>query len=91
MSTELRLREKLRKIEALFARAGTAGEQSAAEAALEAAPILTRPPTVFGLLGDLLLLRYGHAFNQISNLDCRLLKGRKAKPRFETHSFSTPR
>src|ERR1700722_2949930 len=35
MSTESRLREKLRKIEALFAGAGTAGERLAAEAALE--------------------------------------------------------
>ena len=32
---ELQLREKLRKIEALFAGAGTAGERLAAEAALE--------------------------------------------------------
>jgi hypothetical protein len=35
MSTESQLREKLRKIEALFAGAGTAGERVAAEAALE--------------------------------------------------------
>ena len=35
MSTQSRLREKLRKIEALFAGAGTAGERLAAEAALE--------------------------------------------------------
>jgi hypothetical protein len=35
MSIELQLREKLRKIEALFAGAGTAGERLAAEAALE--------------------------------------------------------
>src|SRR6202047_1784482 len=35
MSTEPQLREKLRKIEALFAGAGTAGERLAAEAALE--------------------------------------------------------
>jgi hypothetical protein len=35
MSGELRLREKLRKIEALFAGAGTAGERDAAEAALQ--------------------------------------------------------
>src|SRR5258708_40091377 len=35
MSTESQLREKLRKIEALFAGAGTAGERIAAEAALE--------------------------------------------------------
>jgi hypothetical protein len=35
MSSEARLREKLRKIEALFAGAGTAGERMAAEAALE--------------------------------------------------------
>ena len=35
MSTESQLREKLRKIEALFAGAGTAGERLAAEAALE--------------------------------------------------------
>src|SRR6202040_577946 len=35
MSTESHLREKLRKIEALFAGAGTAGERLAAEAALE--------------------------------------------------------
>jgi hypothetical protein len=34
MSTQSRLREKLRKIEALFAGAGTAGERLAAEAAL---------------------------------------------------------
>jgi hypothetical protein len=34
MSTESQLREKLRKIEALFAGAGTAGERLAAEAAL---------------------------------------------------------
>src|SRR5260370_19505991 len=34
MSTESRLREKLRKIETLFAGAGTAGERLAAEAAL---------------------------------------------------------
>jgi tRNA nucleotidyltransferase (CCA-adding enzyme) len=34
MAIEARLREKLRKIEALFAEAGTAGEQQAAEAAL---------------------------------------------------------
>lgn len=34
MPIEARLREKLRKIEALFAEAGTAGEQQAAEAAL---------------------------------------------------------
>jgi hypothetical protein len=34
MSGELHLREKLRKIEALFAGAGTAGERDAAEAAL---------------------------------------------------------
>lgn len=34
MSTESQLREKLRKIEALFASAGTAGERLAAEAAL---------------------------------------------------------
>ena len=33
MSTESQLREKLRKIEALFAGAGTAGERLAAEAA----------------------------------------------------------
>ena len=36
MSTESQLREKLRKIEALFAGAGTTGERLAAEAALEA-------------------------------------------------------
>ena len=36
MSTESQLREKLRKIEALFAGAGTAGERLAAEAALDA-------------------------------------------------------
>ena len=35
MSTEFQLREKLRKIEALFAGAGTTGERLAAEAALE--------------------------------------------------------
>jgi hypothetical protein len=35
MSDESQLREKLRKIEALFAGAGTAGERLAAEAALE--------------------------------------------------------
>ena len=35
MSTESQLREKLRKIEALFAGAGTTGERVAAEAALE--------------------------------------------------------
>ena len=35
MSTESQLREKLRKIEALFAGAGTSGERMAAEAALE--------------------------------------------------------
>jgi len=35
MSGEARLREKLRKIEALFAGAGTAGERLAAEAALQ--------------------------------------------------------
>jgi hypothetical protein len=35
MSAEAQLREKLRKIEALFAGAGTAGERGAAEAALE--------------------------------------------------------
>src|ERR1700690_3104788 len=35
ISTESQLREKLRKIEALFAGAGTAGERLAAEAALE--------------------------------------------------------
>src|SRR5947208_16016432 len=35
MSTEAQLREKLRKIEALFAGAGTTGERLAAEAALE--------------------------------------------------------
>src|ERR1035437_1105240 len=35
MSTESQLRAKLRKIEALFAGAGTAGERLAAEAALE--------------------------------------------------------
>ena len=35
MSIETQLREKLRKIEALFAGAGTAGERLAAEAALE--------------------------------------------------------
>ena len=35
MSTESQLREKLRKIEAVFAGAGTAGERLAAEAALE--------------------------------------------------------
>ncbi len=35
MSDEFQLREKLRKIEALFAGAGTAGERSAAEAARE--------------------------------------------------------
>lgn len=35
MSLEAQLREKLRKIEALFAGAGTAGERLAAEAALE--------------------------------------------------------
>jgi hypothetical protein len=35
MSTESQLREKLRKIEALFAEAGTSGERLAAEAALE--------------------------------------------------------
>ena len=34
MSTESQLRDKLRKIEALFAGAGTAGERVAAEAAL---------------------------------------------------------
>ncbi len=34
MSAEQKLRETLRKIEALFAGAGTAGERSAAEAAL---------------------------------------------------------
>ena len=35
MSIESQLREKLRKIEALFAAASTAGERLAAEAALE--------------------------------------------------------
>ena len=35
MAIEARLREKLRKIEALFAEAATAGEQQAAEAALQ--------------------------------------------------------
>jgi hypothetical protein len=35
LSDEAALREKLRKIEALFAGAGTAGERNAAEAALE--------------------------------------------------------
>jgi hypothetical protein len=35
MSTESQLRDKLRKIEALFAGAGTSGERLAAEAALE--------------------------------------------------------
>lgn len=35
MTVEAHLREKLRKIEALFAGAGTAGERHAAEAALE--------------------------------------------------------
>lgn len=35
MAEDARLREKLRKIEALFAGAGTAGERIAAEAALE--------------------------------------------------------
>jgi len=35
MTDDARLREKLRKIEALFAGAGTAGERLAAEAALE--------------------------------------------------------
>src|SRR5271155_957251 len=35
MSTESQLREKLRKIEALFSGAGTTGERLAAEAALE--------------------------------------------------------
>ncbi len=35
MSSEAQLREKLRKIEALFARAGTPGERIAAGAALE--------------------------------------------------------
>ena len=35
MSTQSQLREKLRKIEALFAGAGTTGERLAAEAALE--------------------------------------------------------
>ena len=35
VTNEARLREKLQKIEALFAGAGTTGEQSAAEAALE--------------------------------------------------------
>jgi hypothetical protein len=35
MSSESQLREKLRKIEALFAGAGTSGERLAAEAALE--------------------------------------------------------
>jgi hypothetical protein len=35
MSTESQLREKLRKIEALFAGAGTTGERLAAEAVLE--------------------------------------------------------
>ena len=35
MTDEAQLREKLRKIEALFAGAGTAGEKNAAEAALE--------------------------------------------------------
>jgi len=35
MSSESLLREKLRKIEALFAGAGTAGERSAAQAALQ--------------------------------------------------------
>ena len=35
MSTESQFREKLRKIEALFAGAGTTGERLAAEAALE--------------------------------------------------------
>jgi hypothetical protein len=35
MASESQLREKLRKIEALFAGAGTAGERLAAEAALE--------------------------------------------------------
>ena len=37
MSIESQLREKLRKIEALFAGAGTEGERLAAEAALERA------------------------------------------------------
>ena len=37
MSGEAELRERLRKIEALFAGAGTVGEKLAAEAALEAA------------------------------------------------------
>lgn len=35
MTVEAQLREKLRKIEALFAGAGTAGERHPAEAALE--------------------------------------------------------
>lgn len=35
MAIEAQLREKLRKIETLFAEAGTAGEQQAAEAALQ--------------------------------------------------------
>ena len=35
MTTESQMREKLRKIEALFAGAGTAGERDAAEAALD--------------------------------------------------------
>src|SRR5258707_14685200 len=38
MSTESQLREQLRKIEALFAGAGTAGERLDAEAALERVP-----------------------------------------------------
>jgi hypothetical protein len=37
MSIESQLREKLRKIEALFAGAGTAGERLAAEVALQRA------------------------------------------------------
>lgn len=50
MSHEGELREKLRKIEALFAGAGTEGERSAAEAALErikrrlAEQVRSRPP-----------------------------------------------
>jgi hypothetical protein len=35
MTTQSQLRDKLRKIEALFSGAGTAGERLAAEAALE--------------------------------------------------------
>ena len=38
MTDEAQLREKLSKIEALFAGAGTAGEKLAAEAALRARP-----------------------------------------------------